>query len=79
MIVIAAGGHGQAGTAPGDSFVAFALPGANDSGPSLWSRTIDRPGGHFVVNLVLLGGGAAFVIWLIVRSVGIWRRRSSKA
>ncbi len=70
-VVIAAGGHAQMGIAPpGDSVVAFALPAPGESGPSLWSRTIDRPGGHFILNLVLLGVGLSLAIWLGVRG---WR------
>jgi quinoprotein glucose dehydrogenase len=46
-VVIAAGGHSEAGTSMGDSIVAFRLPKPGESGPSLWSRTIDRPGGRF--------------------------------
>jgi len=75
-VVIAAGGHGQSGIAPpGDSVVAFALPGPGESGPSLWSRTIDRPGGHFILNLVLLALGFALAIFLGLRG---WRALRSK-
>src|SRR5205823_6122569 len=45
-IVIAAGGHSEAGTSIGESVVAFRLA-RTDEAPSLWSRTIDRPGGRF--------------------------------
>ena len=75
-VVIAAGGHGQLGTPPGDTFVAFRLAREGEA-PSLWSRTIDRPGGRMWVNLALLLGGFILVIrgarWL-------WRRvRRSEA
>ena len=43
-VAIAAGGHSEAGTTIGDSVVAFRLARAGEA-PSLWSRTIDRPGG----------------------------------
>ena len=45
-VVIAAGGHSEAGTTIGDSVVAFRLARQGEA-PSLWSRTIDRPGGRF--------------------------------
>ena len=56
-VVIAAGGHRDMGLAAGDSIVAFSLPGPGEAGPTLWSRTIDRPGGHLALHgvLVLLG------------------------
>ena len=42
-VAIAAGGHSEAGTSIGDSVVAFRLARDGEA-PSLWSRTIDRPG-----------------------------------
>jgi len=75
-VVIAAGGHGQLGTEPGDTFVAFRLAGPGES-PSLWSRTIDRPGGRMWVNLAILLGVVALVgrgLWWLWR-----RRRASEA
>jgi quinoprotein glucose dehydrogenase len=74
-VVIAAGGHGQLGTEPGDSFVAFALPKPGDAGPTWWSRNIDRPGGRFILNLLWLVPGvlvALFVLWRAGRWA--WRR-----
>ena len=68
-IVIAAGGHSEAGTSIGDSVVAFRLARAGES-PSLWSRTIDRPGGRF------WGGvGLAALLFVVVR---LWRRRAKR-
>jgi quinoprotein glucose dehydrogenase len=67
-VVIAAGGHSEAGTSIGDSVVAFRLTRAGES-PSLWSRTIDRPGGRFWAGAVV----AAIVIGLSM--VAVWRRR----
>ena len=69
-VVIAAGGHGQLGTEPGDSLVAFRLAGPGES-PSLWSRTIDRPGGRMWVNLFVVMA----VTLLALRGVWwLWRR-----
>ena len=67
-VVIAAGGHSEAGTSIGDSVVAFRLPRAGEA-PSLWSRTIDRPGGRFEARMLL----AALVIVLL--GIGLWRWR----
>lgn len=68
-VVIAAGGHGQLGTEPGDSFVAFRLAGPGES-PSIWSRTIDRPGGRMWVWFSLLAMAFLFTgrgIWWLFR------------
>ena len=46
-VAIAAGGHSEVGTSIGDSMVAFRLARPGEA-PSLWSRTIDRPGGRFL-------------------------------
>jgi quinoprotein glucose dehydrogenase len=43
-VVIAAGGHSEAGTSIGDSVVAFRLARTNET-PSRWSRTIDQAAG----------------------------------
>lgn len=76
FVVIAAGGHGDLGVAPGDSFVAFALPKTGEAGPTWLSRHYDRPGGRMWVNFALLFVGVvtAFavlrrLIWLLRRAV----------
>ena len=46
-VAIGAGGHSESGTTIGDSLVAFRLARPGEA-PSLWSRTIDRPGGRFL-------------------------------
>ncbi|KJR41021.1 quinoprotein glucose dehydrogenase, partial [Candidatus Magnetoovum chiemensis] len=70
-VAIAAGGHSESGTSIGDSFVAFRLARAGEA-PSLWSRTVDRPGGRFwslMIGLLVAIG--------CVLGIGItWRRRS---
>ncbi|MEQ1864430.1 MAG: PQQ-binding-like beta-propeller repeat protein, partial [Micropepsaceae bacterium] len=72
FVVIAAGGYPDAGViAPNDTLVAFRLPQAGEAGPSLWSRTIDRPGGRgwAALTLSMLAlAGALFSLWY-------WRRR----
>jgi quinoprotein glucose dehydrogenase len=65
-VVIAAGGSQMGPSAIGDSFVAFALPGPGDSGPSLWSRTIDQPGGRFWATMILAA--------LFLGSIVLWWR-----
>jgi quinoprotein glucose dehydrogenase len=69
-VAIAAGGHSEAGTSIGDSVVAFRLARPGEA-PSLWSRTIDRPGGRFAS-----GATAALVVLAsIVIALWRWRRR----
>jgi quinoprotein glucose dehydrogenase len=70
-VAIAAGGHSEAGTTIGDSVVAFRLPRQGEA-PSLWSRTVDRPGGRFLSKAIML----ALVIALMVVAVWRWRRRA---
>jgi quinoprotein glucose dehydrogenase len=67
-VVIAAGGHSEAGSSIGDSVVAFRLARAGES-PSLWSRTIDRPGGRF------WGGAIVAAVVTGLSMVAVWRRR----
>jgi quinoprotein glucose dehydrogenase len=69
-VVIAAGGHSEAGSTIGDSVVAFRLPRQGET-PSLWSRTVDRPGGRFWSKAVALAVVlmSAFALWR-------WRRRT---
>ncbi len=70
-VVIAAGGHSEAGATIGDSVVAFRLARAGES-PSLWSRTIDRPGGRFWSRAIV--AAIAFGLLLLV-AMRLWRRR----
>ncbi len=74
-VVIAAGGHSEAGTTIGDSVVAFRLARANEA-PSLWSRTIDRPGGRFYARVVLITLTLALAVSL---AVAVRRRRRRQA
>jgi quinoprotein glucose dehydrogenase len=74
-VAIAAGGHSEAGATIGDAMVAFRLARDGEA-PSLWSRTIDRPGGRFSAGaiaalLVLVLLGATLWRW--------WRRRRATA
>jgi quinoprotein glucose dehydrogenase len=67
-VVIGAGGHSESGTSIGDSVVAFRLARQGEA-PSLWSRTIDRPGGRFWSKAI------AFALGLVLTAVALWRWR----
>jgi quinoprotein glucose dehydrogenase len=69
-VVIAAGGHSEIGTSIGDSVIAFRLARPGEA-PSLWSRTIDRPGGRFA-------GGASALALALIFATALWRRRSAR-
>jgi quinoprotein glucose dehydrogenase len=68
-VVIGAGGHSEAGTTIGDSVVAFRLARQGEA-PSLWSRTIDRPGGRFLSKAIAV----VLVIALMIAALWRWRR-----
>ncbi len=53
-VVIAAGGHGEAGTDTGDSIVAFALPAPGEPDRSWWDATVDQPGGRAAMTFIAL-------------------------
>ena len=67
-VAIAAGGHSEVGTSIGDAVVAFRLAREGEA-PSMWSRTIDRPGGR------LLAGAIAALLLLILLASALWRWR----
>jgi quinoprotein glucose dehydrogenase len=69
-VAIGAGGHSESGTTIGDSVVAFRLARPGEA-PSLWSRTIDRPGGRFMSGAIAVGFTALLMVVLVWR----WRRR----
>jgi quinoprotein glucose dehydrogenase len=73
-VVIAAGGHSEAGTSIGDSLVAFRLARAGEA-PSLWSRTIDRPGGRFWSGTIVAATAFAILLLIVLR---LWRRRAKR-
>jgi quinoprotein glucose dehydrogenase len=59
------------GTTIGDSLVAFRLARESEA-PSLWSRTIDRPGGRFQAGAI----GVALATMLAAIAFRRWRRRA---
>jgi quinoprotein glucose dehydrogenase len=73
-VAIGAGGHSESGTTIGDSVVAFRLARPGEA-PSLWSRTIDRPGGRFMAKAI----ACAFVVLLLAVAAWRWRRRRVSA
>jgi quinoprotein glucose dehydrogenase len=73
-VLIAAGGHSEAGSTIGDSLVAFRLARQGEA-PSLWSRTVDRPGGRFKAKLA----EALAVAVLLIAAGWLWRRKSRRA
>ncbi|UPJ61815.1 pyrroloquinoline quinone-dependent dehydrogenase [Bradyrhizobium sp. 192] len=69
-VAIGAGGHSEAGTSIGDSVVAFRLARPGEA-PTLWSRTIDRPGGRFFAASAAIG---IAIVALVIAGLR-WRRR----
>ncbi|AWM11212.2 pyrroloquinoline quinone-dependent dehydrogenase [Bradyrhizobium symbiodeficiens] len=69
-VAIGAGGHSEAGTSIGDSVVAFRLARPGEA-PTLWSRTIDRPGGRFFAASATIG---IAIVALVIAGLR-WRRR----
>jgi quinoprotein glucose dehydrogenase len=67
-VAIGAGGHSESGTTIGDSVVAFRLARQSEA-PSLWSRTVDRPGGRFWSGTVVLG------LAMVLAAIALWRWR----
>ncbi|MBB5517606.1 pyrroloquinoline quinone-dependent dehydrogenase [Amphiplicatus metriothermophilus] len=75
-VVIAAGGHSEAGTRKGDYVVAFALPREGDKRPGFASRLLDKPGRRFALNLIVLFMAAGALVAL---GVALWRRRAARS
>ena len=76
-VAIAAGGHSEAGTSIGDSVVAFRLARAGEA-PSLWSRTIDRPGGRFYAIAAAIVAGLLLAAVLLRQLWAHWRLGSRR-
>jgi quinoprotein glucose dehydrogenase len=77
-VLIAAGGHGDAGAKPGDAIVAFSLPREGEPGPSLQSRLLDHPGGRFQLNALAALIALVLAAWLLRRVWRMIKRRMSK-
>ena len=74
-VLIAAGGHGEAGAPAGDTLVAFALPRPGESGPSPWLRWLDQPGGRFKLHAGM-GGTVMLALAVLWRWRHRWHRRT---
>jgi quinoprotein glucose dehydrogenase len=70
-VLIAAGGHGEAGAPAGDTLVAFVLRLPGESGPSPWLRWLDQPCGRFELHAGMAGTVALALAALLWR----WRPR----
>jgi len=73
-IVIAAGGHGEAGTDTSDAIVAFSLPAPGERERSWRDRTFEQPGGRAIVKLML----AAAILAALIAGGVVWRRRRAR-
>ena len=73
-VVIAAGGHGEAGAETSDAIVAFALPAPGEPERSVWDRTFEQPGGRATFKLA----GVALLVSALVLAFRRWRRSSSR-
>ena len=67
-VAIFAGGHSESGATIGDSLMAFRLARPGEA-PSLWSRSIDRPGGRFFAKAIV------FAIACVMTVIALWRWR----
>jgi quinoprotein glucose dehydrogenase len=67
-VVVAAGGHGEAGVETGDAIVAFALPAPGEARRGWWERHVDQPGGR-------LRHGALATALLAAALGALWLRR----
>ncbi len=74
-VVVAAGGHSEAGTTLSDAIVAFALPVQGEPTRSLWDRTIDQPGGRFWAGVV---GLLALLLTLLLGARSLRRRAARR-
>lgn len=69
-VVVAAGGHGEAGVETGDAIVAFALPAPGEARRGWWDRHVDQPGGR-----LRYGASALLVLALALAAAWIGRRQ----
>jgi quinoprotein glucose dehydrogenase len=74
-VVVAAGGHGEAGLETADAVVAFALPAAGEASRSWWDAHVEQPGGHATVKAALLALALVAAGFVVVR----WRRRRRRS
>ncbi len=73
-VVVAAGGHGEAGLETADAVVAFALPAAGEASRSWWDAHVEQPGGHAAVKAALL----ALALVVLGSAIRRWQRRRGR-
>ena len=71
FVVIAAGGHGEAGAKTGDAIVAFALPAPGEAGRTWWDENFEQPGRRAGIQIAAL----ALLIAVISLALVSWQRR----
>ena len=71
FVVVAAGGHGEAGVATSDAIVAFALPAPGEAPRSAWDRHVEQPGMRFKLTLAAALAALLLVLWALLA----WRGR----
>ena len=76
-VVIAAGGHSEAGTKIADAMVAFRLPAPGEPTRSAWDRTVDQPGGRFKAGALL--AVLLCVLVAVATAMAIRRRRRRRS
>ncbi|HEY4956889.1 MAG TPA: pyrroloquinoline quinone-dependent dehydrogenase [Caldimonas sp.] len=75
-VVVAAGGHGESGTATSDALVAFALPAPGESERSWWDANIEQPGGHAAVGFAAAALLVVFAVLVVLAARRAARRRA---
>ena len=71
FVVVAAGGHGEAGAATSDAIVAFALPAPFEAPRSAGERHVEQPGMRFKLTLVAALAALLLALWALLA----WRGR----
>jgi len=74
FVVIAAGGHGEAGAKTGDAIVAFALPAPGEAGRTWWDENFEQPGRRAGIQIAAL----ALLIAVISLALVSWQRRRQR-
>jgi quinoprotein glucose dehydrogenase len=73
-VIVAAGGHGQAGAQTADAIVAFALPAPGEANRTWWDENFDQPGARAAIKIGSLG----LLILVTALAILSWRRRQQR-